>query len=242
VPLASAFSIKSIRPQQPIFKRKAYAGLTGKCVRAKYQTVFRFALLQCVKRTAFRIRMRLNTLLVIAISVLLLTLAAAPARAQGYEASEVSDDAISFAVADVLRADPIYELVQEARPREVCRDNTSVQDRKYDNTAAGTIVGAVVGAAIGNQVGHGNGRAAATAAGAVAGGAIGREVDASNNPQGQRRTTRTDCEVVDEYIERRQIVGYDVQYRYRGEVYVSRLSYDPGEKLRVRVSVAPAEL
>jgi hypothetical protein len=32
-----------------------------------------------------------------------------------------------------------------------------------------------------------------------------------------------------------------VQYRYRGDIYVSRLDYDPGERMRVRVSVSPAE-
>jgi uncharacterized protein YcfJ len=41
--------------------------------------------------------------------------------------------------------------------------------------------------------------------------------------------------------QQRQIMGYDVQYRYRGEVYESRLGYDPGERLRVLVNVAPAE-
>jgi uncharacterized protein YcfJ len=41
--------------------------------------------------------------------------------------------------------------------------------------------------------------------------------------------------------EQRRIAGYDVEYRYRGEVYVSRLNYDPGERLRVRVSVSPAD-
>jgi uncharacterized protein YcfJ len=164
------------------------------------------------------------------------------AQAQGYVAETEEEQAVSFAYADVLRSDPIYELVQEARPREICQDTEVVSNQRNENTAAGTIVGAVVGAAIGNQVGRGNGRAAATAAGAVVGGAIGHEVDASNNPQGTRRSTRTDCEVVDEYVERRQIVGFDVQYRYRGEVYVSRLTYDPGEKLRIRVMVEPAEL
>jgi len=41
--------------------------------------------------------------------------------------------------------------------------------------------------------------------------------------------------------EQRRIMGYDVEYRYRGEVYLSRLNYDPGERLRVRVSVSPAD-
>jgi len=39
--------------------------------------------------------------------------------------------------------------------------------------------------------------------------------------------------------EGRPLLGYDIEYRYRGEVYASRLNYDPGERLRVRVDVSP---
>jgi len=41
--------------------------------------------------------------------------------------------------------------------------------------------------------------------------------------------------------EQRHIIGYDVEYRYRGEIYMARTSTDPGDRLRVRVSVTPAE-
>lgn len=41
--------------------------------------------------------------------------------------------------------------------------------------------------------------------------------------------------------EQRRIVGYDVEYRYRGEIYMARTGSDPGDRLRVRVSVTPAE-
>ena len=162
--------------------------------------------------------------------------------AQGYEGADISaEEAISFGFADVLRSDPIYETVQEARPREVCADVSTERNRRYDNTNAGTVIGALVGAALGNQVGAGDGRRAATVAGAVVGGAVGREVDASDNPQGAERSVRSECRVVDQYVERKEVVGYDVQYRYRGEVYSSRLDYEPGEKLRVRVAVSPAD-
>ena len=162
--------------------------------------------------------------------------------AQGYESAALGpEEAISFGFADVLRSDPIYETVQEARPREVCSDVSTEHNRRYDNTNAGTVVGALVGAALGNQVGGGDGRRVATVAGAVVGGAVGREVDASDNPQGTERSVRSECRVVDQYVERKEVVGYDVQYRYRGEVYSSRMDYDPGEKLRVRVAVSPAD-
>ena len=51
----------------------------------------------------------------------------------------------------------------------------------------------------------------------------------------------THCRDVDSSVEERRVVGYDVEYRYRGETYMSRLSYDPGERIRVRVSVTPAD-
>lgn len=41
--------------------------------------------------------------------------------------------------------------------------------------------------------------------------------------------------------EERRIAGYDVEYRYKGQVYMSRMEYDPGDKLRIRISVAPAD-
>jgi uncharacterized protein YcfJ len=49
------------------------------------------------------------------------------------------------------------------------------------------------------------------------------------------------CEVryEDQYEER--IDGYRVTYEYNGREYTTRMPYDPGSKIRVRVAVAPAE-
>jgi uncharacterized protein YcfJ len=58
---------------------------------------------------------------------------------------------------------------------------------------------------------------------------------------GEYDSTQTRCREVNSVTEQRRIVGYDVEYRYRGEVYTSRLNYDPGERLRVRVQVQPAD-
>lgn len=168
--------------------------------------------------------------------------AAAQPRSYGPPPEAAGDDNVRLVYADVLRVDPIYDTVRVEQPREQCYD-TEVQRRsgRYDNTNAGTIVGALVGGALGNQVGKGDGRRAATIAGAVIGGAVGREVDANDNPSTSRRSVETRCHVVNEGYDERRIVGYDVEYRYRGEVFFSRLGYDPGEKLRVRVSVEPAD-
>lgn len=48
-----------------------------------------------------------------------------------------------------------------------------------------------------------------------------------------------DCELVPVVREFRRPIAYDVDYVYRGTKYRSRLPYDPGNRLRVRVSVMP---
>ncbi|HET9034167.1 MAG TPA: glycine zipper 2TM domain-containing protein [Dokdonella sp.] len=158
---------------------------------------------------------------------------------RGYGDDRAIDNS-RLAWADVLRVDPVYGNIVSSRPREECYDSNV--DHRYDtrgNNTAGTVIGAIVGGALGNQVGKGDGRKAATVAGAVIGGAIG-------NNQARRddryySETQTNCRTVSESYSERRIVGYDVQYRYRGDVYMSHLDYDPGERMRVRISVTPAE-
>ena len=47
------------------------------------------------------------------------------------------------------------------------------------------------------------------------------------------------CRIVEVEREETRLVGYDVEYMYKGEKYMSRLPYDPGNRVRVRVSVTP---
>ncbi|TDR40782.1 uncharacterized protein YcfJ [Tahibacter aquaticus] len=162
------------------------------------------------------------------------------AVAQPQERREYSDEGVHFAWADVVRVDPIYTYERVARPERECYDSEVVrrEDRRGNNTGA-TVLGAIIGGALGNQVGKGDGRKAATIAGAVAGGAIGNSAgrrDDETYVSNERR-----CREVDGGYEERRINGYDVEYRYRGETYMSRLNYDPGERIRVRVAVTPAE-
>ena len=36
-----------------------------------------------------------------------------------------------------------------------------------------------------------------------------------------------------------RVDGYDVTYEYAGREYVTRMPYDPGERIRIRVDVTP---
>jgi uncharacterized protein YcfJ len=173
----------------------------------------------------------------IAIAMLLLGLAGT-VSAQNYYAPPPAPQAanVRFGWAEVLRVDPVYAPV--ARPPQQACYPQAVQ-REDNDHAGGTVLGAIVGGVLGNTVGKGDGRKAATVAGAVVGGVIGNRASAAHD-----RTVvsqQTVCRPVDDYAPQQQIVAYDVEYRYRGEVYMSRLPYDPGERLRIRVTIAPAD-
>jgi len=146
-------------------------------------------------------------------------------------------DNAHYAWADVLRVDPVYGVVQTSTPTQQCYDQ-QVTQQTPSNKGLGTVLGAVVGGVLGSTIGHGRGNTAATVGGAVVGGAVGNSVASG----GQTYTTnQTVCQPGSQVTQQRQIIGYDVEYRYHGDVYMSRLSYDPGERLRVRVNVSPAD-
>ena len=65
--------------------------------------------------------------------------------------------------------------------------------------------------------------------------------DRNGGPDRVYQDSESRCRVVDIEREDRRIAGYDVEYRYKGDVFVSRLDYDPGNKLRVRVAISPAD-
>jgi uncharacterized protein YcfJ len=151
---------------------------------------------------------------------------------QGYQVSPMPEN-VSYGYAQVLRADEVVEVQRTRTSEERC---DGVEYRQSGQTTGGTVIGAIVGAALGNQVGKGDGRKAATVAGAVAGGVVGNNI-ARNRVDGQ--PNRGGCRLVEVEREDPVVVGYDVEYMYKGDKYVSRLPYDPGNRLRIRVSVVP---
>jgi hypothetical protein len=124
---------------------------------------------------------------------------------------------------------------------------------QYGGSTAGrnvaTVVGGIAGAVLGSKIGGGTGTYAATAIGSMVGGMAGRQV--YENTQRDRYApggTVTVCDPVpagrgDAYGYNRTNDGrasaYDVTYEYNGRQYTRRMSYHPGDRVRVRVDVAP---
>jgi uncharacterized protein YcfJ len=135
----------------------------------------------------------------------------------------------------VVRVQPRVEQVRV--PRQECRTEYVQVQAQQQRGSGGTIVGGIAGALLGSQVGGGNGKVAAAAAGAIAGAMVGDHVENDNRPQqaGVQEQAVRQCRNVDA-IETRN-AGYEVTYEYRGHQYTEIMNRDPGDRIRVHVSV-----
>ena len=139
--------------------------------------------------------------------------------------------------ADVRSVHPVVEKV--GTPRKVCEDVAVTRRAPGDgNHVVGTVVGAAVGGLLGNQIGRGGGRNAATVAGAVGGGFVGHEVGVRHDANRTTTRTETRCRTVEDSSDK--VTAYDVTYEYRGRTYTTRMDHDPGSRMPVETTVAPA--
>lgn len=144
--------------------------------------------------------------------------------------------------ARVVSADPVYETVSREIPVRECRQEQVAYQSARRNSATGPILGAIIGGAIGNAVGHEKrNKQVGTVVGAVLGGSIGADVSRRNRSGPVEYRTEEVCDTRYEVHSEEQLAGYDVRYVYGGTTYQTRMPRDPGESLRVRVRVSPAE-
>ncbi|MFK7854404.1 MAG: glycine zipper 2TM domain-containing protein [Granulosicoccus sp.] len=140
---------------------------------------------------------------------------------------------------------------------ETSGHNTYGGHRRNGGSNGSALVGSVIGGVIGNQLGRGHSRssrAGATVAGAIIGGAIGSEArgDIKRHRRAERSTRHTQsrpiyetrpverCKRVVESRSEQRLQHYNVTYRYKGRIFTTRLPRDPGNRLELQVSVAPA--
>lgn len=144
--------------------------------------------------------------------------------------------------AKVVNVSPVIETYEVNNPVEQCW-NERVRNRSHSKKSyTPEVFGAVIGAAVGNRFGKGSGRDAATVAGALLGTTIARDVKhnhANKHRHNGHRTVQR-CEIRDAYTTEERVVGYDVAYKYRGNVFHTQMDQHPGNKIKVRVSVKPA--
>jgi uncharacterized protein YcfJ len=148
-------------------------------------------------------------------------------------------DAAFYDQARVRDVSPEYEKINV--PRTECRSEyvPNSYRRRDTGNLLGPVIGGVAGGLLGAQVGRGNGRTAAAAAGAAIGALTGDRLSRGDDDYGYGEREVRRCSDVDHW--ERRIVGYRVDYEYQGRNYTTVLPYDPGNRLRVRVSVDPVD-
>ncbi len=151
------------------------------------------------------------------------------------------------------RGDSRYDGRNYESDRDRSRNGSYGRDDRYDSeygTRTGrnvaTVIGGIVGAALGSKVGGGSARYATAAVGSMVGGMAGREVyETTRRNQQPTRARVTVCDPINENDYGRypaaanEVTAYDVTYEYANRQYVTRTSYHPGDRIRVRVDVRP---
>lgn len=112
--------------------------------------------------------------------------------------------------AQVLRAEPVYQTLRATSMVERCEQSTPVQAEEAPRRGIARVVGAV------------------------------RDV-LTPRPEADEATAAatSTCRMVPVEREFRRPIAFDVDYIHKGVRYRSRMPYDPGNRLRVRVAVTP---
>ena len=149
----------------------------------------------------------------------------------------------NYEFAEVLSARPIYELVKVSTPQEQCWEEEVAVEKYGQHSQSHTpvLVSTIIGGAIGNALGHNKSNQQVGAVlGALLGRSIGRDIMRSNSQPEQRvYQTVQRCDTVYQQHDEERLVGYDVTYLYHEQEYSVRSASDPGDQIRVRVSVQP---
>ena len=148
-----------------------------------------------------------------------------------------TDSDVYFDKAKVIQVEPIYTTVRVSIPQEECYQE-QVRTPVYNNHSNGTaVVGGVIGGLVGHQLGHG--KKGATIAGTILGAAIGKSAGRDGDRYAEHVSYEDRCTTHVAYRTEERIDGYNVTYRYKGEVFTTRMDQHPGKLLRVRVQVSP---
>lgn len=147
------------------------------------------------------------------------------------------DDYQRVEKARVTHVEPIYRTVTVTSPERECWHEPSRYHRGQQSYTS-TIAGGIIGGVIGNQFGGGSGKTALTIAGTLLGGSMGRDID-SRYQDVDYGYEEERCEVVERRHREQRIDGYEVTYRYHGQLYTTVMDHDPGRFIPVDVHVEP---
>lgn len=147
--------------------------------------------------------------------------------------------------AKVKEVTPIYKTYQHRVPEENCWVETvkTERHRPRRNSATSTLVGGLIGGAIGHAVGHNkSNKRVGAVVGSALGLSIGHDIGRRNRQPDRYDVSYDDverCEVSYQTETEERLTGYDVTYKYRGEIYSTFMEEHPGKRIKVSVNIQP---
>ncbi len=149
-----------------------------------------------------------------------------------------SNRSVEYAYATVLSAEPLVKVFRVSEPQRQCYEKQVTVAQPQRASRTNRLLGTFIGAAIGNAIGHKkSNKRVGVYAGALLGGAIADDMSRQSSQLSTQWVTQ--CETVSVQSQQQRIIGYRVTYLFDGETYTTRLKRDPGNSLRVRISVTP---
>lgn len=177
------------------------------------------------------------------ISILAMAIIGIPIAQAGHKAHKVKRGAF-YDEAEVVNVEPITRTVRISVPERECwQEEVYYSDAPIHaaDAARNVFIGGIVGGIIGHQFGSGRGKDVATLAGTLIGASVAhdRVKRRAHADSHERVATEERCRVVNHYQIEERIDGYRVTYRYQHESFTTRMPFDPGSSIRVRVQVSP---
>jgi len=144
----------------------------------------------------------------------------------------------------VIKVKPVYREVKVSTPTKECWSEPVTHTRKIrhgSDSAGSTLAGGILGGIIGHQFGKGRGKKMATAMGTIIGAQVGHDANRGSNRVSHNRYTQYEetCEVQHHVSYKEVIDSYRVTYRYKGNKYKTNMPYDPGKKIKLKLTVEP---
>lgn len=142
--------------------------------------------------------------------------------------------------AKVVKVTPIFKYVTINTPVQNCYKERVTHTSYNDGNRGGRmLLGGLIGGAIGNNIGHGKSRKVRAAVGALIGSHIGSSIADQHAYSTQHTGYERRCETQHVSETKKQIEGYNVSYRFRGQVMTTQMPYHPGRRIKLNVSVSP---
>ena len=133
----------------------------------------------------------------------------------------IQNENVRVEYAQVLHAEPVYQTLRATSMVQRCEQSTPVAPAAEPRRGLSRVVGAVKD---------------------VLTPAPDKDKDKdmdTGKDEAEGAPVDGDCRMVPVEREFRRAIAYDVDYVHKGVKYRSRLPFDPGNRLRIRVSVTP---